>query len=201
MKKEDLRIFKTKRLIFRAFVDLIFEKDFASITVQDIADRAMINRSTFYSHFRDKQDVLEQVFPYVLLPLLGSIENNIIESGNVIREKKIVEIVTKIFLQVKSEKKFYLLVLRGRNMILMDTFKKFLREHFSEIFSKLQVKNGDQIIPNDFIISYLVTTFMSTIYWWLENDCSLSAENMARIMIKLISSAGLAIGSFRIEHD
>lgn len=201
MKKEDLRIIKTKRLIFRSFVDLIFEKDFAAITVQDIADRAMINRSTFYSHFHDKQDVLEQVFPYVLLPLLGSIENNIIESGNVICEKKIIEIVTKIFLQVKSEKKFYLLVLRGRNMILMDTFKKFLREHFSEVFSKLQVKNGDQIIPNDFIISYLVTTFMSTIYWWLENDCPLSAENMARIMIKLISSAGLAIGSFRIEYD
>ena len=202
MKKEDLRVVKTKKLIFRAFVDLISEKGLAAITVHDIAERAMINRSTFYSHFRDKQDVIDQVFPYILLPMLSSVENNIIESGNVIREEKIVEILTKLFLQIKQEKKFYLLVLKGRNnLVLMNTFKKFLQEHFSAVFSKLEVKNGDQVIPNDFIISYLVTTFMSTIYWWLENGCPLPAENMARVMIKLISSAGLAIGTFRIEHD
>lgn len=62
-KKEDLRVIRTKKLIFTAFINLIQEKDYNSITVQDISDRAMINRSTFYSHFKDKQDVLDQVFP------------------------------------------------------------------------------------------------------------------------------------------
>ena len=57
-KKEDLRVIRTKKLIFTAFINLIQEKDYNSITVQDISDRAMINRSTFYSHFKDKQDVL-----------------------------------------------------------------------------------------------------------------------------------------------
>ena len=59
-KKEDLRVIRTKKLIFTAFINLIQEKDYNSITVQDISDRAMINRSTFYSHFKDKQDVLDQ---------------------------------------------------------------------------------------------------------------------------------------------
>lgn len=202
MKKEDLRVIKTKQAIFRAFVDLTLEKDLATITVQDIAQRALINRSTFYSHFKDKQDVLDQVFAFALQPLLGSIEDNIVEAGNVIREQRLEQVVTKLFLQIQQEKKFYLIAFKGRNnLILMSTFKQFMAERFADIFSRLQVKDGTQLVPNDFIISYLVTTFISTVYWWLENDCPLPAEQMARIMIKLISSAGLAVYQFKISRD
>lgn len=135
MKKEDLRVIKTKQAIFRAFVDLTLEKDLATITVQDIAQRALINRSTFYSHFKDKQDVLDQVFAFALQPLLGSIEDNIVEAGNVIREQRLEQVVTKLFLQIQQEKKFYLIAFKGRNnLILMSTFKQFMAERFADIF-------------------------------------------------------------------
>lgn len=134
--------------------------------------------------------------------MLGSIEDNIVEAGNVIREQRLEQVVTKLFLQIQQEKKFYLIAFKGRNnLILMSTFKQFMAERFADIFSRLQVKDGTQLIPNDFIISYLVTTFISTVYWWLENDCPLPAEQMARIMIKLISSAGLAVYQFKISRD
>lgn len=85
-KKEDLRVIRTKKLIFTAFINLIQEKDYNSITVQDISDRAMINRSTFYSHFKDKQDVLDQVFSYALTPMFQNIESDILEEGCIIRK-------------------------------------------------------------------------------------------------------------------
>jgi AcrR family transcriptional regulator len=50
----DPRVRRTRKLLLDALVDLLAEKSFDAITVQDIADRSTINRATFYSHFADK---------------------------------------------------------------------------------------------------------------------------------------------------
>ncbi|WP_042204001.1 TetR/AcrR family transcriptional regulator [Paenibacillus camerounensis] len=57
--KVDLRIIKTRRAIKEAFLSLIQSKGYERITVQDIADKAMINRNTFYLHYVDKPDLME----------------------------------------------------------------------------------------------------------------------------------------------
>lgn len=53
-KKEDLRVIKTRRSIRDAFLHLLEVKDFSAITVQDILDQALINRTTFYKHYDSK---------------------------------------------------------------------------------------------------------------------------------------------------
>ena len=58
-KTQDLRVRRTRLLLRNAFMELMTEKNFQSITVQDIADRAMVNRTTFYDHFVDKYGLLE----------------------------------------------------------------------------------------------------------------------------------------------
>ncbi|UUC42754.1 TetR family transcriptional regulator [Clostridioides difficile] len=60
-KKIDLRVIKTNRSIKNAFIKLLNKKDFASITVQDIIDEALINRTTFYKHYADKYDLVETI--------------------------------------------------------------------------------------------------------------------------------------------
>jgi AcrR family transcriptional regulator len=54
----DPRIKRTRKLLSEAFVALLGEKDFQSITVHDIAERAEVNRATFYAHFEDKYALL-----------------------------------------------------------------------------------------------------------------------------------------------
>ena len=56
---EDPRVLRTRQLLLRAFSDLFSEKGFHAMTVQDITERARVNRSTFYSHFEDKYAILE----------------------------------------------------------------------------------------------------------------------------------------------
>jgi AcrR family transcriptional regulator len=58
-RKEDPRVIRTRQLIQQAFIDLFHEKSFEEITIQEIADRATINRVTFYAHFQDKFALLE----------------------------------------------------------------------------------------------------------------------------------------------
>ncbi len=57
--KLDPRIRRTKQLLFEAFQNLLAEKSFHLITVQDIAERSTLNRATFYDHFTDKFALLE----------------------------------------------------------------------------------------------------------------------------------------------
>ena len=52
--KRDLRVQKTYSALFKAFQELLHEKDFDSITVTELCDRAMIRTATFYKHFEDK---------------------------------------------------------------------------------------------------------------------------------------------------
>jgi AcrR family transcriptional regulator len=61
MKKTvDRRQQRTRRQLSHALVELITEKRFDDITVQNVIDRADVGRSTFYTHFRDKEDLLRQ---------------------------------------------------------------------------------------------------------------------------------------------
>jgi len=58
-KKLDPRIKRTRQLLQQALMGLMAEKSFQAITVQDIAERATVNRVTFYAHFEDKYALLE----------------------------------------------------------------------------------------------------------------------------------------------
>src|ERR1700752_55551 len=57
-KKQDRRIERTRQTLRNALIGLVLEKHYDEITVQDIIDRANVGRSTFYAHFRDKEDLL-----------------------------------------------------------------------------------------------------------------------------------------------
>jgi AcrR family transcriptional regulator len=57
---EDLRVRRTRSLLQKAFIELTIEKGFTEVTVRDITERAMVNRSTFYHHYVDKYDLLSQ---------------------------------------------------------------------------------------------------------------------------------------------
>ncbi len=61
MQKQDARITRTLQLIRTAFLELLAEKGFEQMTVQDILDKTLINRSTFYKHFANKNEVVKKI--------------------------------------------------------------------------------------------------------------------------------------------
>ena len=59
--KTDKRVIKTKHAIYKAFVELLNEKDINQITITDVAKKANINRKTFYNYYSDINDVMEEI--------------------------------------------------------------------------------------------------------------------------------------------
>jgi AcrR family transcriptional regulator len=70
--KIDPRVLRTRGLLRKALLDLMNEKSFQALTVQDIAERATLNRATFYAHFADKYALLEDTIRELIRERLRS---------------------------------------------------------------------------------------------------------------------------------
>lgn len=71
-KERDPRVKRTRQLLVQAFMDLLSEKDFQSLTVQDITARATLNRATFYAHFEDKYALQDYAIREIFQQMLDS---------------------------------------------------------------------------------------------------------------------------------
>ena len=74
--KTDLRIIKTKKILFDTLIKLMKQKNFERIKISDICEEALINRSTFYAHYEDKYDLLMDLFEEQKLALLKELNVN-----------------------------------------------------------------------------------------------------------------------------
>lgn len=74
LEKKDRRIGKTQKNIRDAFINLITEKEISQITVKELAERADINRKTFYMHYSSIEDVLDKIENEIIEKLLSVLE-------------------------------------------------------------------------------------------------------------------------------
>lgn len=96
---EDLRVIKTRQSIRSAFISLMNEKGFSHITVQDILDRALINRKTFYKYYRDKYDLAERIGNEFLEMFDRIVAERFSEKG-----KLAVSAIDDVYTELKSKK-------------------------------------------------------------------------------------------------
>ena len=96
----DRRVNKTRKAIFAALSELLREKNFAQITVQEIIDLADIGRATFYAHFPTKDDVLAGQIESVFDSLNGQLNEHIQQEN----EKSLLP-VTAIFAHIRDNEK------------------------------------------------------------------------------------------------
>ena len=81
VKKEDLRVTKTKISLYEGLMKLMKEKTFEEIKVSDICSVALTNRSTFYDHFADKYELLDSLINDLEKDLVKKLEENNVYSN------------------------------------------------------------------------------------------------------------------------
>ncbi len=77
LKVRNIRTTQTRESIFDAFYKLIEEKDIDKITIQNVTERAQINRATFYAHFQDKYELLDEMIQQSLEGLIQQHTNGV----------------------------------------------------------------------------------------------------------------------------
>lgn len=202
-KKIDLRVKRTNKLITQAFIKLLGSKTFDKITINDTSDEAMINRATFYSHFKDKFDLFENIIDKFLGDFADVLDTENLVEENAINVKKIEGALTKFYDFVNENPDLAKIFITHSNKeILSKRLLMILSERYSEIFDSLDVRNEDLKIPTDFVVSYITSIFIGTVNWWIEQkNHEMSANEFASLVIKLISNGHLTVLGVNINRD
>jgi len=185
---DDLRVQRTRKLIQQALFDLTLEKGFASITVRDIADRAQVNRSTFYRHFLDKYDLLNQymdelqahVAEVAAASMKGSPEK--VPSGLLV-----------LIQHVQANAAFYRVML-GPNgdQAFIHRFRRLAEDRYRHLFTHYGESVDPGAPPTGMRLSYIAYAGVGALLWWLENNQPTSADQLAIWLGQLnMTSAGL----------
>lgn len=200
MKKKDLRVMRTHKMIIESFFYLVEEKGFEAITVQEIADRAMINRATFYAHFKDKQDLYEQIFDFAVKAFTSVLDADKTIQGNRIEVKKIELLLTKIYNNIHKNKNFFLTIMDGSsNETLRKKLAEILYEKYADTLAHLRITENEIEVPIDFIIEYMTSIFIGTLHWWVTSDTDMTPNHLARLVIKLVGNGHLTVLGIEIE--
>jgi AcrR family transcriptional regulator len=182
LKKEDLRVRRTRNRLGDALVELLVEKPFDDITVQEVLDRAAVSRSTFYSHFRDKNDLFLSDSDEFLEALAMALSRFGDKSERVAP-------VQEMFAHIAEVRPFYnALVESGK---IRDVWE-LGREHFSRGIEKRlkEVPRGRGIAHNQraAMARGLAGSLFSLLDWWVQSGMKTSPAEMDKLFHRLVWS-------------
>lgn len=182
----DRRIQRTRQLLLNSLIQLILEKGYEATTVQDVIDRANVGRSTFYSHFQDKEALLLSGFENLRDVFEGFQNHSSAETAGW-------NLVSALFQHAEENRQvFKALFGKQAGAVVLNHIQKALtlnlREHFQKTFPKKKPP-----VPPDVFLQYFVSAFLGLLVWWLDNDAAYSAAEMNEYFKKLTEPTMLAV--------
>ncbi|MGL5271552.1 MAG: TetR/AcrR family transcriptional regulator [Selenomonadaceae bacterium] len=182
----DRRQKKTRAAIFAAFSTLLSIKSYNKVTIQEIIDKANIGRSTFYSHFETKDDLLKEMctdlFAHVFSESLDteSTHDFSLSTGNP------ESMITHILYHLLDNKKNIIGILTCESSSL---FLRFFTQYMNELVVNHWLKGAvrtNKDIPDDFLINHISGSFVVMVQWWIKNNMSQTPEKLAEYFISMI---------------
>lgn len=181
----DLRTRRTRLALREALLALVEEKGFDAIVVQDLADRAMINRVTFYKHYRDKYDLLERTMQEMLGELAAPVETLLQQPG----DPAIADALVLWLEQAARYRGFYRTMLgRGGNAAFAAQLRDYLEAMVTRIIAATP---GAAPIPEpqrSIALRFLAAGFLGVTEWWLEQSQPLAARDVALHLHRLLQT-------------
>jgi AcrR family transcriptional regulator len=173
--KQDRRSQRTRHLLSAAFVELLKEKGYSAITVSDIIARANIGRSTFYSHFHDKDDLF-----------VGELDRVIDLLSHRFSDQEDMPFFPSLglFQHVGQEYQLYKALVWTPGIDLL--IKHMQTSLSNRIEQGLRKSEKDFAIPQPMLANFIAGSFLTLLKWWLENKMAYSPEEMDMIFKRLM---------------
>lgn len=187
----DPRVQRTHKLLQEAFIELAAERGFDAMTIGDIVKRANVNRATFYRHYQDKYDLLEQIFQEAVSQFARDLgpPGEVAKSMN---PQNPPERWVKFFEHFAEHERLYrsLLGRKGSSWFaanMRDYFIRLLeeREQQRSQLPAFQGKTFQSKMPRKVAMTLASNLFISTIAWWLESGKQYSPKQIASWFLDL----------------
>lgn len=191
MNKSESKYFNTAVRMDKAFLELLDRKDLEFISVKEICEKAGVNRSTFYLHYENIGDLLEESIQFVIDDFVANFSyepQNFISRINDCSIDELFLITPKYlspFLKyIQSNKKLFLTVLKNSGSFRLDkAYADMTKYVLVPIFERLQVP----VENRKYIVAYHIHGIMAIVTEWIKGDCSDPEEHIIDLIVACVN--------------
>ena len=182
-KKVDRRVIKTRRQLKKGLAALMKEKSVNQITVKELVEEVDINRSTFYLHFKDIQDLLREIEENMEAQIKRAIEEHPIVSGN----ENAFYFIEDMF-RVLDEEREISKALIGPNgdMGFIHRIERIIKENSRGTLEKMFPGKKEDL---KYFYAYCLSGCLGLVKVWLNEGEEKSPEEMAQMTFNMIANA------------
>lgn len=203
----DRRVQRTRKLLQDALIELVSEKGYESVKIWEILDKANVGRSTFYTHFQDKDQLLHSILDS-LDDLFEQHKKQILDAAKNVGNTENTDLsigsspTINLFQFVGENHRFFKAVLGNRGYgifakpvydyvfahvhgIFTEPVHADALVHLHEPFKMLRSRDRYGSLESEIAAHYFVSAFMGILVWWVEKDMPCSAEEIDRIFREL----------------
>lgn len=180
----DLRIQKTYMALTSTFFELLEEKRFEDITVNELCERAMVRRATFYKHFGDKYEF----FTFFIREIQEEFDREIADSPDINTPIDFyINIVHRVMKFMKEKDKLLQSLLKSG--CLPDLLRILSEQVEFDILQKLKAdaENGHKLIADPEVMAHFFTgAILETLQWWLTQKKPLPQERIEEQILSMM---------------
>ncbi len=191
----DRRVHRTRQKISHALITLILEKDYGSITIKEIIDKANVGRSTFYAHFLSKDTVLQYSMAELSNQMLEAQRASLAAPGP--DGERILGFTQALHDHADRRRTLYWAIVGERSgKIVLLRLREMLAEMIRTDVAYLQ-RDGANPVPAEAAVQFAVGALLSTMSWWLSSESPITPHD-ANLMFRrlavpaLLQAAGAA---------
>jgi AcrR family transcriptional regulator len=188
--KEDPRVRKTRRLLRDALVSLILDKDYASVSIKEITERADVAYITFFRHYESIDHLLMEVLDEGLTELQGYIETlaKHSETSSLETEGRL------IFEYIEQKADLFRILFKSQSV---ERVRKKVVQNIATIFQKscLPLARSGNQTATAITSNHIATSLLALIEWWLDNHLKPGPSQMGKVYKSLIIDA--TVGAMR----
>jgi AcrR family transcriptional regulator len=192
-KREDRRVQRTRQLLRHALVELILEKGYEAVTVQDITDRANVGRSTFYAHFSDKEELLVSGFDELKSAIVA--QRRAARGGRKGTDSGRLDFGLALFEHAHSHRHLYqAMVGRESGAALQNKMRRLVTQLTRDDLASLAPP--DSRGPGgafEGVVHFVVGAFLGLLIWWLDSPRPLPPAEVDELFRRL-AVPGIAAG-------
>jgi AcrR family transcriptional regulator len=189
MNKAESKYFNTARLMDKALLILLEKKDINEITVKEICEKAGVNRTTFYLHYQNIDDLFQETIDMLNNDFKESFEikeiKPIIKKGNAEELIFIREEFIRPYLQFVKENKRVLKMIHKKPMLFNN--EKVYKQMCEELFYPILTSFGVLAEEQPYRLEYFTRGTIGIINKWIENNCEMSIEKIVNIIIDCVN--------------
>ncbi len=193
---DNLRVRRTQKLLREALIDLIEERGFDALTVGEITERALVSRAAFYRNYKDKYDLVEQIFAEAMQALFKAIaEPSLVHSPEIwVRFFEHIAQYERLYRALLGRKgsSWFVLKMRASLVDLIKEFGRLAQSQWQPPPAQPLYPTSDELIPD-----LVATMLVEAITWWLEQDRPYPPEEIARRCVTLAGAIFKETGTWQ----